>query len=108
MATTPVNLYTSSSIAVSKTEIVSAASNTKRIIRKATFVNNNASAVTVDLYIKPDGSNEEHIVHTKIIAPYETYSVPDIEGHVLEAAGTISATASTTNIELNISGYNIT
>jgi hypothetical protein len=106
--TTPVDLYASASIPTTKTTVVAAAANTKRINRRVTFINDNASAVTVDLYITPDGSNEIHIVHTKIIAPYETYSPPDIEGHVLEAAGTMAIAGSTTSIECIISGFNVT
>ena len=95
------NGYASNSIPTSKTEII-AASDKKRIIRKATFTNTTGGVVVVDLYIDPTGSSEIHIVDTKSLADAETYTVPDIEGHVLEAAGTIDVTSDTASVGLII------
>jgi len=108
MARTPITLYSSASIAAAKTEVVSAKGNTKRIIRKATFTNNSGAALTVDLYIDPTGAAEVQIADTKVLADQETWSCPDIEGHILEAAGTIDATASGAGIALVISGIDAT
>lgn len=107
MARVPINLYTYASIPTSKTEVVSAATSLKRIIRKATFVNNSGSTATVDLYMYPDGINENRTVHTKTLIDKETYSVPDVEGHVLEPAGTIDVAGSVANIQLTISAINV-
>lgn len=108
MAFNPSNLYASASITAAKTEIIGAELNTKRIIRKATFTNNSGGSLTVGLYIDPTGSAEMQIADTKTLTDQETWSCPDIEGHVLEAAGTIDAEASGAGIDLIITGTKIT
>jgi hypothetical protein len=108
MARTPATLYSSASIAVAKTEVVEAESNTIRIIRRATFTNNSGGTLTVDLYIDPSGSVEVQVADTKVLIDRETWSCPDAEGHVLEAAGTIDVTASGAGIDLVITGIKVT
>ncbi len=105
---TPTSLYSSASIPTTKTEIVSAEANTVRIIRKATFTNNSGGALTIDLYVDPSGSTEVQIVDTKTLSDKETWSCPDIEGHILGASGTIDVTASGAGIDLVISGVKVT
>ena len=108
MARSPSNLYASASITAAKTEVVAAETGTKRIIRKATFTNNTGGVLTVDLFIDPTGAAEVQVADTKSLADAETWSCPDAEGHVLEAAGTIDAGASGAGIDLVISGVKIT
>ena len=108
MATTPSTLYSNPSITAAKTEVVSAEASTKRVITKCTFTNNSGGTLTVDLYIDPTGASEVQLADTKVLIDTEVWSCPDIEGHVLEAAGTIDATASGAGIDLVISGYKIT
>lgn len=103
MSRSSASAYSTNSCPTTKTEIISAESNTVRIIRKATFTNNSGSTQTVDLYIDPSGSLESRIVNTKVLIDKETWSCPDIEGHVLSAAGTIDVTASAANVALTIS-----
>jgi len=105
---TPTSLYSSASIPTTKTEIVSAEANTVRIIRKATFTNNSGGALTIDLYVDPSGSTEVQIVDTKTLSDQETWSCPDIEGHILSSSGTIDVTASGAGIDLVISGVKVT
>lgn len=107
MARSPASLYSSASIPTTKTEIVSAESNTKRIIRKATFTNNSGGALTVDFYFDPTGAAEVMLADAKSLADQEVWSCPDIEGHILEAAGTIDVTASGAGIDLVISGVKV-
>lgn len=108
MARTPANFYSNASIPAVKTEIISADANTVRIIRKATFTNNSGGTLTVDFYIDPTGAAEIQIADTKVLIDQETWSCPDIEGHILEAAGTVDVTASGAGIDLVISGINVT
>lgn len=79
-------------------------------IRKATARNTDASAVTVDIYILPNGtaaSSAQPIV-SKSVGAGSTVSIPEIEGHVVPDTGTIQAFAGTTNvIYLSISGIEI-
>ena len=108
MAVTPVTLYSNPSLTVAKTEVVSALANTTRVIHKATFTNTSGSTQTIDLYIDPTGSSEVQIADTKVLIDQETWSCPDIEGHVLTPSGTIDVTPSAANVQLVISGRQIT
>lgn len=108
MAITYAGLYAYASIPTIKTDIINAEGSTQRVIRKATFTNNSGATVTVDLYIKPDGVNEIRIADTKVLVATETWSCPDAEGHILEAAGTMAVVASAANVELVISGFKVT
>ena len=102
------SLYSSASIPTTKTEIISAEASTYRLIRKATFTNNSGATVTIDLYMDPTGTAEVQIADTKTLIDGETWSCPDIEGHVLKPDGTIDVTGSAAGIDLVISGMKIT
>lgn len=108
MAITPASFYSTASAPTAKTEVVSAATATKRVIRKATFCNNSGSTLTFDLYIDPTGAQEVQIVDTKTLVDKETWSCPDAEGHVLNAAGTIDIAVSIAGLDVAISGINVT
>lgn len=107
MARSPSSLYSSASMPTTKTEVISAEANTKRIIRKATFTNNSGGALTFDLYIDPTGAAEVQLCDTKAIADQETISIADIEGHILEAAGTVDIASSGAGIDCVISGVKV-
>lgn len=108
MARTPSNLYASASGPTVKTEVISAETATKRIIRKATFTNNSGGTLQVDMYFDPTGVLETQIVDQKSIIDQESWSCPDIEGHILEAAGTIDLTISGAGMDVLISGVKVT
>ena len=82
------------------------------IITKATFTNNDASAVTVTINLVPyqgAAGDENQITKEKSLAASETWSCPDIVSHVLETGGFISMKASiTAMIGCRISGYEVT
>ena len=107
MAFNPSTLYSAASIPIAKTDVVVAETATKRIIRKATFTNISGGALTFDLYFDPTGGSEVQLLDTKSLADMETYSCPDIEGHVLEPGGTIALVASAANISCVISGTKV-
>ena len=74
------------------------------IIDKFTATNYSASAATISVnLVSPAGStgNDNLIVKTKTLLPTETYTFPELVGHVLPSGGfisTIAGTASAINI----------
>lgn len=74
------------------------------IIDKFTATNFSGAAATISVnLITPAGAagNDNLIVKTKTLQPSETYTFPEIVGHVLPAGGfisTIAGTASAINI----------
>jgi hypothetical protein len=74
------------------------------IIDKFTATNYNAAAATISVnLVSPAGStgNDNLIVKTKTLLPTETYTFPELVGHVLPNGGfisTIAGTASAINI----------
>lgn len=89
-----------------------AGSGVRAIIKKATFVNDHTSAVTVTINIVPSGGAADYknrITKTKSIAAGETWVCYEIEGHIINASGFISMLASVTEkIGCRISGYEVT
>jgi len=80
------------------------ATNVSAIIDKFTATNYSASAVTlsVNLVTQFDSSgNQNLIIKAKTLLPSETYTFPELVGHVLQPGGfisTIAGTASAINI----------
>ena len=74
------------------------------IIDKFTATNYSASAATISVnLVAPAGAagNDNLIVKTKTLQPTETYTFPELVGHVLPSGGfisTIAGTASAINI----------
>ena len=86
--------------------------NTRAIIKKATFTNDDATAITVTINLVPSGGSAGYansVTKTKTLAAGETWSCHDMENHELEAGGFISMVASVTaKIGCRISGYEVT
>ena len=80
------------------------ATNVSAIIDKFTATNYSASAATlsVNLVTQFDSSgNQNLIIKAKTLLPSETYTFPELVGHVLQPGGfisTIAGTASSINI----------
>ena len=74
------------------------------IIDKFTATNYSASAATISVNLVTSADtagNQNLIVKTKTLQPSETYTFPELVGHVLGASGfisTIAGTASAINI----------
>jgi hypothetical protein len=74
------------------------------IIDKFTATNYSVAAATISVnLVNPTGTagNDDLIVKTKTLQPTETYTFPELVGHVLPAGGfisTIAGTASAVNI----------
>ena len=80
------------------------AQNVSAIIDKFTATNYSAAAATIsiNLVTQFDSSgNQNLIIKAKTLLPSETYTFPELVGHVLQSAGfisTIAGTASAINI----------
>ena len=89
-----------------------AGSGTRAVIKKATFVNDHTSAVTVTINLVPSGDTAAYgnaLIKSKTLAAGETWTCFEIENHELETGGFISMLASVTaKIGCRISGYQVT
>jgi hypothetical protein len=87
------------------------AQNVSAIIDKFTATNFSASAATlsVNLVTQFDASgNQNLIIKTKTLLPNETYTFPELVGHVLQAGGFISTLASAASaINIRSSGREV-
>ena len=85
---------------------------TRAVIKKATFVNDDTSSLTVTINLVPSGGTAGYanrLAKTKTLAAGETWICYAIENHSLEAGGFISMLASTTaKVGCRISGYEVT
>lgn len=82
------------------------------IIDKFTATNYSAAAATISVnLVTPAGTagNSNLIVKTKNLLPSETYTFPELVGHVLPASGFISTIADTASaINIRASGRLVT
>jgi hypothetical protein len=82
------------------------------IIDKFTATNYSATAATVSVnLVTAAGSagNDNLIVKTKTLQPSETYTFPELVGHVLAPSGFISTIAGTASaINIRVSGREVT
>lgn len=87
------------------------AANVRAIIDKFTAVNTSAGALTisVNLVTSADTAGAQNTVtKTKSLAANESYTFPEVVGHILEAGGFISTLASATGITIRASGREVT
>lgn len=88
------------------------ATNVRTIIDKFTATNYSAGAITLSINLvtlADTAGNQNLIVKTKSLAANETYTFPEIVGHVLNAGDFISTIASAaTSINIRASGREVT
>ena len=88
------------------------ASGVTAIIDKFTATNYSATAATVSVnLVTAAGSagNDNLIVKTKTLQPSETYTFPELVGHVLAPSGFISTIAGTASaVNIRVSGREVT
>lgn len=88
------------------------ANNCKTIIDKFTATNTSASNVTIGVNLVASGGSagtSNLVVDTRMLAPDETYTFPELVGHVIESGGFISTIASAaTSLTIRASGREIT
>ncbi len=82
------------------------------IIDKFTATNYSASAATISVNLVSGGGlagNDNWIVKTKTLQASETYTFPELVGHVLNPGGFISTLAGTGSaINIRVSGREVT
>jgi hypothetical protein len=94
-----------------ETTVYTAATGTRAIIDKCTGYNGTAGAVTLTIKIVPSGgaAAATNIIVLKSLAAGETYTFPEVVGHVIEPGGFISVLAgAATSIVLRIGGREVT
>jgi hypothetical protein len=88
------------------------ASGVTAILDKFTATNYSASAATISVNLVTSGGsagNDNLIVKTKTLQPAETYTFPELVGHVLAPSGFISTIAGTSSaINIRVSGREVT
>lgn len=88
------------------------ATNCKTIIDKCTVTNTTAGAITLTLDIVDSGGTAgvtERMISAKSIAAGETYTCPEMVGHILNDGDTIQGLASAaTSLTIRASGREIT
>ena len=81
------------------------------IIDKITAINHDTSAHTINVYLVPAGApagNEHLIVKAKTLQPSETYTFPEIAGHILNTGDSISTLGSlAASMNFRVSGREI-
>ena len=88
------------------------ATNVTTIIDKFTATNYSAAAATISINlvtVAGSAGNDNLIVKTKSLQPAETYTFPELVGHVLAPGGFISTIAGTASaINIRASGREVT
>lgn len=88
------------------------ATNVTTIIDKFTATNYSGTAATISVNLVTSGGsagNDNLIVKTKTLQPSETYTFPELVGHVLAPSGFISTIAGTASaINIRVSGREVT
>jgi hypothetical protein len=84
----------------------------RTIVDKLTATNVSASNATISLNLVPSGNapgSSNLVVDTRTVAPDETYTFPEITGHILDPGNFISTIASAaTSLVIRASGREIT
>lgn len=87
------------------------ATNCRAIIDKFTGTNTTAAAVTLSINLVTNAGTAADgnlIVKEKSLAAGETYSFPEIVGHVLDSGGFVSTLASATGVTIRAAGREVT
>lgn len=103
--TTP--LVTSKYASNTETTEYTSGQGTRTILDKFTAYNSHTSAVLVTVKLVQQGGTAggQHVIAAKSIQPGETYTFPEVVGHVLEPAGFVSVLAATASaVVIRISG----
>lgn len=97
MSVTAKPLATSSYAASTETTIYTAPTGTRTILDKFTVYNTDTAPITYTVKLVPSAgtAGASHIITVKTVAPGETYTLPEVIGHVMEPGGFVSELAST-------------
>lgn len=103
-------LVTAKYAANTETTEYTAAAGTRTILDKFTSYNGSASSVLLTIKLVPSGATAgaSHVITSKSIAPSETYTFPEVVGHVLEPGGFFSVLAATASaVVIRLSGREV-
>ncbi len=111
MTVTVKNLVNPVNVAAAATAQYTAV-NLTAIIDKCTIVNYGTSAATISIYLPASGSSAASnnlVLQNKTLQPAETYTCPEVVGHVVPSGGSIVTVASVAlAIALRVSGREVT
>ncbi len=109
MAVSPRPLWTAQAAPTSQTTMFTS-TGLKTIIDKFTVSNPTAGVLTYAVNLVPSGGSAgaSNLILTKSLAAGETYTFPEVIGHVLESGGFISVIASSTSLIHRASGREVT
>ncbi len=104
-------LFAAKYAASTETTEYTAGTATRTLIDKFGGYNGHTAAVVVTVKLVPAGASAgaSHVVSKKSIQPGESYTFPEVVGHVLEPGGFISVIASTASaVVIRASGREVT
>ena len=109
MAVSPRPLWTAQAAPTSQTTMFTS-TGLKTIIDKLTVSNPTAGVLTYAVNLVPNGGSAgaSNLILTKSLAAGETYTFPEVIGHVLESGGFSSVIASSTSLIHRASGREVT
>ena len=76
-----------------------------------TATNTSASAATLSVNLVPPGGtlgDDNFIIDERSLSPGETYTFPELAGHIIQSSGYISTIASAAGLTIRCSGVEIT
>lgn len=104
-------LYTAQYLPNADTTLYTAGTGTRAILDKCTAYNSDAASQTVAFNIVPSGGSvgAANKIVSKTLTAGETYTFPEVVGHVLEAGGFLSGIAGVASkIVVRVSGREVT
>lgn len=112
MTVTPKVLIAAKFAENAQTTQYTAPASTKAVIDKFTVTNTSATAASLSVNLATTGGSpttSNLILDTRVIAPDETYTCPELVGQVLDAGGYISTLASAASaLTIRCSGREVT
>lgn len=112
MAVTAKVIIAAQTVANSQTTVYTAGAGVRTIIDKFTATNYSGSAAVLSINLVTTGDtagNQNLIIKEKSLSAGETYSFPEIVGHVMDAGGFISTLAGTASaINIRACGREVT
>lgn len=105
------NLYPSTQLTGAQTTIYTAPTGARALLDKLTAYNASGGNVAVTVHLCPSGGTAgiTNVVAFRTIAPGETYTFPEVVGHVLNTGQFVSVLAGTgAAINMRLSGREVT
>lgn len=99
MGTTLERAYTAQ-LAAAAAALYTCPTGTRARILKCTATNDTTTAVTFDMHLVPSGGSADatnYLINTKTLGSKESYTCPEVVGHVLEPGDTVQGVASSAN-----------